>query len=262
MSPTHVPTPSQTANSVSTHTTPYPFNTAAPSHHSTALMRYEPPRTRAGSPVNTTILSWRDRIDPERTDTNTMTMTGPSSRVMSSVPADLYCPYAADLQRHATQLLSSSITSDLAPHCPHCKGVLHLSSGKAWELFKEDDGFDRCFQVSNRFVVKCHRDGPDGQYACIICAESGSVNTVCGDVKALVKHLWSDHSIRELKHEQDIVEVIEQPKENRRDSGIGHSTPQSSKRSASLASSRRRRSLPAFEREVEIFDTRSFRRRA
>lgn len=252
---------SQTARSTLTHDTPHPAAASGANPTSTALMKYSPSPAppRSGSPVNTTILTWRSRPEPERTDAETTSMTGPTSCGTNS-PNDLFCLYASDLQRHRDQSLASSITSDSIPSCPYCKGTLHLSPGKAWEIIKEDDGFDRCFQVSNRFVVKCHRDGPDGQYACVLCSERGSVNTVCGDVKALVKHLWSDHTIRDLKHEEDIVEVIEQPVDHRRDSGIGNSASRSSRRS-SLMSSRRRKSLPGYDREVEIFDTRSLRRR-
>ncbi|CBX94823.1 hypothetical protein LEMA_P118260.1 [Plenodomus lingam JN3] len=251
----------QTARPSFTHEPSQPSAASGERSTSTALMKYNPPAPpRSGSPVNTTTLTWRGRPKSERTDTDTTSMTGPTSMGLSSTPNGLFCLYASDLQRHRDQTLASSITSDSVPSCPHCKGSLHLSAGKAWEIIKEDDGFDRCFHVSNRFVVKCHRDGPDGQYACVLCAESGSNHTICGDVKALVKHLWSDHSIRDLKHEEDIVEVIEQPADSRRDSGLGHCTSRSSRRS-SLASSRRRKSLPAYEREVDIFDTRSLRRR-
>ncbi|KAF2856926.1 hypothetical protein T440DRAFT_463138 [Plenodomus tracheiphilus IPT5] len=254
---------SHTTRSTLTHDTPHAATASGTKSVSTALMKYNPSPApaRSSSPVNTTLLTWRGRPKPERTDTDTTSMTGPTSYGTSPATSDLYCLYASDLQRHRDQSLASGIISDSVPSCPHCKGTLHLSPGKAWELFKEDDGFDRCFQVSNRFVVKCHRDGPDGQYACVLCSESGSVNTVCGDVKALVKHLWSDHTIRDLKHEEDIVEIIEQPVDHRRDSGTGHGMSRSSRRSASMASSRRRKSLPGYDREVDVFDTRSLRRR-
>jgi len=182
---------------------------------SKALMRYDAPLVRSTSPANTTVLTRRNTAKPDRNDTDTTSIAEAKCHGMNSALGGLYCPYASDLQRHRDLPLASSITSNPVPCCPNCRGTLHISAGKAWELYKEDEGFDRCFQVSNRFVVKCHRGGPDGQYACVLCADSGSVNTVCGDVKALVKHLWSDHTIRDLKHEEDIVEVIEQRMGNR-----------------------------------------------
>ncbi|CAN9309122.1 unnamed protein product [Alternaria alternata] len=163
----------------------------------------------------------------------------------------------------ANQLASINTASRVAaatdPYCPHCKGALHLSPGKAWEISKWAGDTERTFQVQNRFVVKCHRDGPDGQYCCVICSKYAESDTVCGDVKALIKHLSDDHDVRELKHEEDIVEVIEQPG-SRRDSGLGFASSKGSRRSASLASGRRRKSLPAYDREVDVFDVRSSRR--
>lgn len=247
----------------SAHATPHATRASGTTTTTTTLTKYEAPRLRSGSPANTTVLDWNARSRPAQPDTETTSTTEDIASGTSSASQSLYCPYSLDLQRHATQSLSSTVTNAAIPHCPSCQGTLHLSSGKAWELFKEDEDFERCFQVSNRFVVKCHRGGPDGQYACVICSRSSSAHiTVCGDVKALVKHLWSDHSIRELKHEGDIVEVIERPSRDRRDSGTGYGASRNSWRSASLASSRRRKSLPAYEREVEVFDVRPPRRRA
>ena len=251
-------TRSPTARNTPSHALPYPVTATGTSSSSTALVkRRESSRVRSSSPVNTTVLEWRGRPKPERTDTDTTSMTGPTSYGMKSASHDLYCLYAIDLQRHATQPLSASITSDPVPNCPHCKQTLNLSSGRAWEILKEEDGYERCFQVSNRFVVKCHRDGPDGQYSCVICSIYGTVDTVCGDVKALIKHISEDHDIRELKHEEDIVEIIEQPAASRRDSGYGAS--RGSRRSNSLGSSRRRRSMPTCDREMDTFEIRSLR---
>jgi hypothetical protein len=120
------------------------------------------------------------------------------------------------------------------PHCPHCKNSLHLSPGKAWEVRKDDHGDERRFQISNRFVVKCHRDGADGQYTCVLCTRHTDEVAICGDVKTLIKHIWGEHSIAELKHEEDITEVVELAGEHRRDSGLGHSTSRGSRRSASV----------------------------
>jgi hypothetical protein len=195
-------------------------------------------------------------------------MTGPGSHVTESVAPDLYCPYASDLQRHRDQQLSSSITSDASPYCPHCKNTLHLSPNKAWEVVKSDDGYERRFQVSNRFVVKCHRDGADGQYACVLCSRHASCVSVCGDVKALIKHIWEDHTVAELKHEEDVTEVVELVRrdsvagERRRDSGIGYSASRGSRRSASLGptrSGRRSKNGAGGERGAEAYEGREGR---
>ncbi len=87
--------------------------------------------------------------------------------------------------------------------------------------------------------------------------------TICGDVKALVKHMCEDHKTAELKAEEDITEVVELALgEHRRDSGLSHSTSRSSRRSASV-SSRRRASRPhTYDREVEAIEVRLPRRGA
>ncbi|KAI4637834.1 hypothetical protein J4E83_000652 [Alternaria metachromatica] len=206
------------------------------------------------------VLAWRDNVEPEQSVTDATSVTGPT---MISASNNLYCVYAYDLQRNPTQQLATSIISDRDPYCPHCRGELHLSPGKAWEISKWADDTERTFQVQNRFVVKCHRDGPDGQYCCVICSKYADSDTICGDVKALIKHLSDDHDTRQLKHEEDIVEVIEQPG-SRRDSGIGYSTSvrsKGSRRSASLAEGgRRRKSLSGYDREADSFDGRFSRR--
>jgi hypothetical protein len=239
--------------------TPYPIASHVTSSSSTSLVRYqEPSRPRSGSPVNTTIMQWSGRHKVDRTDTDTTSMTGPTSYGMKSAPHDFYCLYAIDLQRHRDQPLAPSITSDSVPYCPHCKHTLHLSPGRAWEVCKDDNGDERCFQVSNRFVVKCHRDNADGQYTCVLCSRHADAVTVCGDVKALIKHIWEDHSIAELKHEEDITEVVELAVERRRDSGLSHSASRSSRRSASVGPSNRR-SKHAYDREADMSSRRSSR---
>lgn len=241
---------------------PYPITATVTNSTSTStsLVRYqEPIRPRSGSPVNTTVIDeWRGRPKVDRTDTDTTSLTGPTSYGMKSAPHELYCLYAIDLQRHRDQQLASSITSDPVPCCPHCKRTMHLSPGKAWEVRKEDAGYERCFQVSNRFVVKCHRDNADGQYTCVLCSQHADVDTVCGDVKALIKHIWEDHSIGELKHEEDITEVVELV-DRRRDSGLGHSTSRSGRRSASLGPSTWR-SKSEYDRHADTYERSSSRR--
>jgi hypothetical protein len=55
------------------------------------------------------------------------------------------------------------------------------------------------------------------------------------------------------------VEVIEQPA-SRRDSGLGYPSSRGDRRSASLASGHRRKSLSGYDREVDVFEVRSSRR--
>ncbi|KAJ4984138.1 hypothetical protein SVAN01_10370 [Stagonosporopsis vannaccii] len=224
---------------------------------STALVAYqEPARVRAGSPVNTTILSGR----PGAADVHSRSLASYNS---ATVTDSLYCSYAQELEQYRSQQLGPSITGAATPTCPDCRRTLHLSPGKAWEILKKDTGYERCFQISNRYVVKCHRSGPDAGYACILCSRADDDVTICGDVKALVKHMCEDHKTVELKAEEDITEVVELGLgERRRDSGLSHSTSRSSRRSAS-ASSRRRASRPRiYDREVEAIEVRLPRRAA
>lgn len=92
----------------------------------------------------------------------------------------------------------------------------------------------------------------------MLCANSESHETVCGDVKALIKHVWQDHSIGELEADPDVGEVggkvADKTPERRRDSVMGPN----SRRSMSLGPSRagRRR----HEREVETMEIRIPRR--
>lgn len=225
---------------------------------STALVSYrEPPRVRAGSPANTTTFT---KGEPELTDLGTRSATSHGTLTESDA---LYCSYARDLDRHRSQQLSPSISEASTPSCPDCRRTLHLSPGKAWEVLKKDTGYERCFQISNRFVVKCHRSGPDAGYACLLCSKTDGDVTICGDVKALVKHMCEDHKTSEFKTEEDITEVVELALgEHKRDSGPGHSFSRSSRRSASV-SSRRRGSKPnIYDREVEAIEIRLPRRGA
>ncbi|KAL5119548.1 hypothetical protein ACEQ8H_002613 [Pleosporales sp. CAS-2024a] len=187
----------------------------------------DPPiRPRSGSPANTTVLdTWRSRPHPDRTDTTDTTWTtGPTCHGdTKSARHELYCPYAIELQQHRDLALSASLTRNSAAYCPHCKRTMPLSPGKAWEIIVDDDDNDeRFFHVSNRFVVKCHRDGADGQYTCLLCSRHAPcVETVCGDVKALIKHICDDHGVAELKLEEDITEVVRLVRHRQRDSGVG-----------------------------------------
>lgn len=227
--------------------------------HSTALVSYrEPPRLRAGSPANTTILS-RGRHDLDDVDTRSLR----SHNTGTTGTDTLYCSYAKDLERYRSQQLCPSITDASTPSCPDCRRTLHLSSGKTWEVLKKDTGYERCFQISNRFVVKCHRPGADAGYACMLCSKAGDDVTICGDVKALVKHMCEDHKTSEFKAEEDVTEIVELALgERRRDSGLAHSSSRSSRRSASVCSRRRGSKPHIYDREVEAIEIRMPRRAA
>ncbi|KAJ6196718.1 hypothetical protein J3E72DRAFT_46586 [Bipolaris maydis] len=256
--------PSHVASQAPSRVLVLPQPPIGPNSTTTVTVKHdEPVHVRTNSPVNTTILDWQSKVEPESSIAESTSTTVPSH------PGHLYCQYAYDLQRDPTQPLHPTLLTTKDGRCPHCAGSLHLSPGKAWEISKWAGDTERTFQVSNRFVVKCHRDGPDAQYCCVICSKYSDSDTICGDVKALVKHLSDEHEVRELKHEEDIVEVIEQVMVvGKRDSGVGYggggaaSRGSRSRRSASVVSGkgRRRKSLGVVEREVDIFEVRSGRR--
>lgn len=162
-----------------------------------------------------------------------------------------------DLQRHPSQNLHSSITDEGSPYCPYCRRELNLSPGKSWEIYKDDEGTERKFRIVNRFVVKCHRNSVDGGYSCVLCSKGQSVETVCGDAKALIRHVWMDHGVGELELEEDVIEVVEGAERRRRDSMLSFTEPRKGdRRSMSLGPARRRtrRRVPEFEREVETVE--------
>ncbi|KAF2007185.1 hypothetical protein P154DRAFT_516963 [Amniculicola lignicola CBS 123094] len=259
-----IPPPSSRArrSSISTRHSPlYPATVVPTTHtHSTALVKSR--RSTAwpdeSAHTNPTTTSLSSRPKPPKTDTESTDFTGLTSYV-SSTPSTLYCPYALDLQKHPSQLLASAVTSNISPYCPHCRRILHLTPGRSWEIFKDDEGAERCFRVQNRFVVKCHRESADGGYSCILCTRSGTMDTVCGDVKALIQHVWKDHGAGELELEEDVLEIVDNKAvdRRRRDSGLSivDSKGGGVRRAMSLGSpSRPRRRRPTFEREVKTLE--------
>ncbi|KAF2709466.1 hypothetical protein K504DRAFT_274908 [Pleomassaria siparia CBS 279.74] len=120
----------------------------------------------------------------------------------------LFCVYALDLQHFSDQPLSDNYLADGDGQCPFCKFLVSSRPGKAWEIVKEDDKAkdeERVFLLQQRFVVKCHREG--GGFACLICSRCREVDTVCGEARALVDHIWREHTCEELSNDEDIVEI-------------------------------------------------------
>jgi hypothetical protein len=74
--------------------------------------------------------------------------------------------------------------------------------------------------LDNRFVIKCHRPGKEGGYGCVLCTRDRGVSedTVAGDVKALVRHVWMEHGVGELEGDEDVREVVD---DGRRWEGCG-----------------------------------------
>ncbi|KAF2743646.1 hypothetical protein M011DRAFT_480588 [Sporormia fimetaria CBS 119925] len=189
-------------------------------------------------PTKPTLLPLRPKSHRSDTETTSLS-TAPST------PQPLYCPYALDLQTRPSLPLSSTFfPEDGEPYCPACRRILKLEPGHSWEIYKTSPNGkgERCFRVSNRFLVKCHRGGVDGGYSCVLCSKGNGVETVCGDVRALVRHVWLDHEVRELEGEGDVVEVeVESEKGRRRDSVLG--VEEVGRKGAGSVGRRRRRSV-------------------
>lgn len=120
---------------------------------------------------------------------------------------ELYCLYASNLQRTPSLPLADTFKSGGSGCCTYCH--IHISSNpnKAWEIVKEDDqqkDMDRTFLVGTRFLVKCHRRG--GGFACVLCSKWKQSDTVCGEARALVEHLWKEHTCEELEGDDNIGE--------------------------------------------------------
>lgn len=119
----------------------------------------------------------------------------------------LFCVYARDLQSSHSLPLADNFKPGGDNRCPFCHADVPVRPNKAWEIVKEDDkkkGVDRTFLVGTRFLVKCHREG--GGYACALCAEYREADTVCTEVRALVEHLWKEHTCAELEWDGNIGE--------------------------------------------------------
>ena len=119
--------------------------------------------------------------------------------------ADLFCFYARNLQRTSSLPLADTFKTGGSGCCPYCHTHISSRPNKAWEMVKEDErhkGHDRVFLVGARFLVKSHR--PGGGYACVLCSHYKDADTVCGEIRALVEHLWKEHSCAELDAEEDI----------------------------------------------------------
>ncbi|KAF2823547.1 hypothetical protein CC86DRAFT_372485 [Ophiobolus disseminans] len=122
----------------------------------------------------------------------------------------LFCVYARDLQDHSRLPLTDNYKPGGDNMCPFCHAHMPMRPGKAWEIIANgcnEDGTHkrRIFMVQNRFAVKCHRE--ETGFACVLCARLRKSDTVCREVKALMEHLWKEHTVEELEKDDDIFEL-------------------------------------------------------
>jgi len=144
-------------------------------------------------------------------------------------PGTLFCRYAEMLQdtsrplARSFQLDSGDARAD--GRCPACGVAIPIEPGRSWKIDKElvhekvlarrptenlEEVYtrveDRKYMVSNRFVVKCHREGAG--YACYLCYRNRDADTLCESMEGLVQHVSKDHQAAEYDAERDIKEVI------------------------------------------------------
>ncbi|KAF2691929.1 hypothetical protein K458DRAFT_7827 [Lentithecium fluviatile CBS 122367] len=133
-----------------------------------------------------------------------------SSHAYKPTSGELFCVFARDLQRSPTLPLSDNFKSGGDHRCPYCHAYIPVRHNKAWEIVKEVERVadkeicERTFLVNTRFLVKCHRQG--GGFACVLCCEYSDADTVCSEVRALIEHLWREHTCAELEWDGDIAE--------------------------------------------------------
>lgn len=150
----------------------------------------------------------KHRIEHTRHEDHRSASRSPAPSAKEKVASpELYCLYARNLQRNSSLPLTDTFKPGGSGCCPYCHAHISSRLNKAWEIVKEDEqhkDLDRMFLVGTRFLVKCHRLG--GGYACILCSRTRDADTVCGETRALVDHLWKEHSCAELETDENIGE--------------------------------------------------------
>ncbi|KAF1985665.1 hypothetical protein K402DRAFT_334043 [Aulographum hederae CBS 113979] len=158
----------------------------------------------------------------------------PSARpsLLPSMPSDdgspLYCKYSQHLQTNASKPLFPSFSASGDKRCPVCSTTIGIEPSRAWKITKDVEHSratktrknsttgkeetveeivveEKTWHVTNRFVVKCHRQ--NGEFACVLCSENRNVDTIWESMKGLVGHVQRVHGWEELRGEVDVREV-------------------------------------------------------
>jgi hypothetical protein len=131
----------------------------------------------------------------------------------------LFCPYAVELQR-TTRPLGEEFAAGGKCACPSCGGVVAVEAGRAWRIEKEvlrervlTDGEKelvevveaRTYMLTNRFIVKCHREGAG--FACYLCYKYRKNDTLCKGMETFVGHIIEQHGVGEYERDPDIKEA-------------------------------------------------------
>jgi hypothetical protein len=102
--------------------------------------------------------------------------------------------------------------------CPECSTYVVIERGRAWKIVKEvvhevvstrdydeEQIEERTYLLSNRFVIKCHRERAG--FACVLCARFRDRDTIVASAQGLVRHVWRKHDVSEYEVEPDIREI-------------------------------------------------------
>jgi hypothetical protein len=135
-----------------------------------------------------------------------------------SAEGPLFCRYAVSLQNSVRMPLDLAFTPGGSNRCPECSAHLVVERGRAWKIVKEivrevtstpeydeEQVEERTFLLSNRFVIKCHRERVG--FACVLCARFRDRDTIVASTQGLVRHVWRKHDVDEYEAEPDIREI-------------------------------------------------------
>lgn len=149
-------------------------------------------------------------------DIDTAATTAADSTFSSEGP--LFCRYATSLQNSVRLPLDPAFSPNGSNRCPECSTYVVVERGHAWKIVKEvvhevlstpeydeEQIEERTYLLSNRFVVKCHRERVG--FACVLCARFRDRDTIVASAQGLVKHVWRRHDVNEYEAEPDIREI-------------------------------------------------------
>lgn len=135
-----------------------------------------------------------------------------------SADGPLFCRYSVELQKSPRLLLATDFAPGGTNRCPECDTFLAVEQGRAWKIVKEvvhervmtpdydeEQIEERTYLISNRFVIKCHREKMG--FACVLCSRFRDRDTILESAQGLVRHVWQKHDAEEYEVEPDIREI-------------------------------------------------------
>lgn len=138
-------------------------------------------------------------------------------------PGPLFCAYAEDLQRTSRPLDRGMMGRGSLGPCPACGAVIadgdrrrsynivkkvvrqRVSRGPAEGAEVVEIAQDRTYLLTDRFIVKCHREGVG--FACYLCFQHRDRDALCKGVESLVTHVLDKHDVFEYEGDPDIRDV-------------------------------------------------------